>query len=224
MDHFATHFLKIGIVESYSLFGEQSSVYQENAWTNLISFNIEVSDKPLVTMFRKLVSNWNKYLMTAELSEIKQNIDEILPVLKEKEIAHQLEAVRAKLALILVNWNEATFNKIHSTISSIVQLSQENTPSQLQARIDQLERSIKFANQLKPSVGIQFTLADIAVAFAVTDENDFFKSQPVTIHVNKNGYLEGIDNPSSSVFYYSNVNKKKFSEIFIHFLLSADTP
>lgn len=69
LDQLADRFLKVGIVESYGVLGEESAVYDEYPWTHPIKQAIEESTDPFMEMFRKLVENWNRYLLEKELAE-----------------------------------------------------------------------------------------------------------------------------------------------------------
>lgn len=215
LDYFRDHFKLIGILESYGILGEQSSVYSGYPWTDEIRNQIENSNDNFLIMFQKLVHNWNSYLLFAELPEIRTHLLEIIAINGQPELKNSL----AKLDQIIKNWDEKIFLEIYDETTTVMQQMRKMNPNaELITLIDKFERGMKFANQLKPSSGVQFTLSDVGVALALSDKIDFFKSSQAKISINKYGFIEALKNPGSNILYYDRVDRDKFAQILIETL------
>ena len=213
LDYFGNQFKEVGVVESYGILGEQSSVYSGYPWTDEIRKQIENSDDPFMIMFRRLVHNWNSYLLQAELPEIRMYLHEIIEMSPVDQQPSLLDSL-SKLDRISKDWDEKLFVEIYSATMPVMQQIQKMNPSpELTALIDQFERSMQFANKLKPGSGVQFTLSDVGVALTLSDEIDFFKTGQVKININKNGFIETVKTPGSNVLYYDRVDSDRFAQI-----------
>lgn len=88
----------------------------------------------------------------------------------------------------------------------------------LQEPLAALKRDLNFANKLKPSSGIQFTLSDVGVALATADKHAIFKASPSRIQVNSKGFLEAKPDASSNTFYFERVDRESFATLLENFL------
>ncbi len=215
-------------MESFGLLGVESAVYQGYPWTHPIAATIEQSRDPFFKVFQTLVRNWNLYLFQAELPEIKSLLGKmqqeykqrwayyfylahwshIAPlsnwlILAEEQafLAQETEELISYVNVLLVQWDEELFAETYERALAF------GNPD--------LERSLEFANKLKPSSGLQFTLADVGVALALTDQQGFFTASPVRIHISERGYLEPFPDSSSNVFYYNRVDHARFAKVLI---------
>lgn len=211
LKYFESHFKQIAILESYGILGPQASVYSGYQWTEGIRKKIEVSNDDFMMMFKKLVHNWNRYTLHAQLSKTKFYLHEIMGMLP---LAKQNALQNLKLEQIIEEWDENLFSEIYSeAISAIQQIRNEHQNAELMKLADKLERGLKLINQVKPSSGIQFTLSDIGVALALTDPFGCFKSSKVKINVNEYGFIETEDTSESNLWYYNRIDRDKFAQI-----------
>ena len=195
IDHFAGQFLKVGVVESYGLLGLESSVFAEHPWTHPIADVIDHSEEPFLKHFVKLTENWNAYLFRAELEE---QIDYLLTL----EGSPLIRDLAFNFAELLEEWNEPLFLQTYQSVTRCM-------------LDEKLQRGMKFAYQLRPNSGIQFTLADVGVALATTDSKGLFKALPVSITVNPKGFLETSYKSDSNLYYYQPIEKEKFVELLL---------
>lgn len=213
IDHFGKQFSKLGIIESYGLLGDQSSVYSEFPWTHAVAQTIENSDDPFLNVFYKLTQNWNAYLLKAELPDIKKNLSTLENLMGNSlaidEQSFQIEA-------LIETWNEEQFLKFYASLPAFIEsVKNASNNSQIQSLLDNIQWSAKFINQLRPGLGIQFTLSDVGVALAAADEEGFFTARPVSITISSKGFLETADSSDSNVFYYNRVDREAFADILL---------
>jgi hypothetical protein len=210
LDHLSKSFKKLGIVESFGVLGEESSVYFKYPWSQLIAACIEHSHEPFYSMFKQLVHNWNKYLLEVELTDMTKSINELMVLFPQKKEA--LENIHKQLDSLHTSWDENKFTSVFDEINSL-RLSGDSPESK--RVLEQLNRDLNFANQLRPSAGIQFTLSDVIVALALGDTGHFFTATPVKVQVNERGFLQTTPEANSNVFYYDRKDHKKFVEIIM---------
>jgi len=65
---------------------------------------------------------------------------------------------------------------------------------------------------------VQFTLADVLVAIATTDETNLFLATPIKATYDKNGFLLPVDAPNSNLVYYKAVDRLKVAAKIEQFL------
>jgi hypothetical protein len=213
LNHLKHNFQKIGIIESFGVLGEESSVYHKFAWSHPIAAFIEHSPEPFYEMFRRLTFNWNKYILEVELQDLIASFEKLQPLLPQSQ--QMLNKFQARLQALIREWNDdkfaALFNHIHQAKESVLSTSALET----QCVIDGMYRDLNFANRIRPGVGLQFTLSDVIVAMAITDHSSFFSCTPVQIHVNERSFLQIFADPSSNVFYYDQKEHGRFTDLLL---------
>lgn len=207
LNHFGQQFLKIGIIESYGVLGDQTAVYEGFPWSAGIAHKIENSSDPFLTSFIQLTHNWNAYLFQEVLFDIAQDLQHIED-LPESLTAHHANLYR-NIQELLKEWSEETFASAFGTAICFIQEAREQ--QFLPFAMDNLERSIYFAQKLRPSSRVQFTLADVIAALAVRENYDLLSYRPVSIHINPKGFIETQDDKDSSIFYYNRVEREPFA-------------
>lgn len=216
LDHFERYYKKVGILESYGILGEESAVYSGYPWTDVIRNSIEDSQDDFMIMFKKLVNNWNRYLLYAELPSIKAHLNQLSQKLPEEAL---LEKVASDLDELIQEWNESLFIEMYAYSMPLMQEIKERYQSEeLLTLIDEIERGIKFADKLKPGSGVQFTLSDVAVALALSDATSLLKATKVKIHINSYGYIDAVQVPYSNIIYYNRVDRDKLAQTLLEAL------
>jgi hypothetical protein len=211
LDYFSEHFAQVGVVESYGMLGDQSTVYHGHTWTHGISKYIEGSDQPFLSMFRKLVTNWNRYLLEDHLPDVRKAIVS-LSELTRIDFEWELSTVDRLIA----HWNLDLFLELkHKLLEAVTLLQASNPTDALTRAIERIQWVIKFTDLIKPESGLQFTLADVGLALALVDHTGVFSSRPVRFIVSNQGFLTPVDSPESSVFYYDRVEKEAFSRALL---------
>lgn len=213
LDHLGQNFKKVEIIESYGVLGDQSSVYFKFPWSNPIAKHIEQSNDPFYLMFRVLVSNWNQYLLEAQLLDLMTSIDELKAIFPQKQTV--LNHIHTQLQDLSDLWDEDKFTSLFDQMTKLMSDLLPTNSTAGQRVLDQLNRDLNFANQIRPGAGIQFTLSDIIVALVLADNSNFFTATPVKIIVNERGFLQTSPESQSNVFYYNRKDHKDFVEILI---------
>jgi hypothetical protein len=67
---------------------------------------------------------------------------------------------------------------------------------------------------------VQFTLADVLVAIATTNNSNLFQATPIKATYDENGFLIPVADPRSNVVYYGEVNREKVANLIEGFLHS----
>ena len=140
LDHFGKSFNKVGIVETYGVLENQGSVFYQYAWTQPIIERINRANDPFYSMFKILVTNWNRYKLNKQL----------------KETAELLGGrFQAQFLSLSSEWNQGLFAKLMAELACM--------------RHEELERHLSFIEKVNPCAGLQFTLSDVILALALID-------------------------------------------------------
>lgn len=225
LDHFSTSFSTIGILESDMVLGKEAAVFREYPWTDELRILIEKSKNPFLEKFKAYVFQWNQHLLNAELQEIQRNIQNVLMILMTDRTSLNgfvnsvlftdfLNTIEI-LADLTFTWNDPLFNHIAQNIQQLIFQYREMYPKlnpKLSFIFDQIEEGFHFVNKVKPTAGLQFTLADVAIALSLVDTQGLFSMSPVDFRIDANGHFEFEEKENSSVYYYHPINKKIFAE------------
>lgn len=204
LDQFSRRFHKLGIIETYGVLGEESSVYQDFPWTRPIAARIEQAEEPFYAMFKALSSNWNRYkfdLTRKDLAELMHSLSVQFPQKKE---------LFAKLQRQLLSYSGDFASLMQQMEALRGELLSLNCPHKT---LDQLTRDLSFLQKVSPCAGLQFTLSDVILALALIDPS--FSATRVKLRVNEKGFLETTPDPASNVYYY---DRKEYSH-FVNILL-----
>lgn len=210
LDHFSSKFFAMGILESYAVLGQESAVFYEYAWTHEIKKIIELADDPFMLMFKKLVRNWNAYLLENELIQIQQEIKVI------QMTSDEWQTILNKLLHLRDEWDEKLFSVVYQDALSLIQTLTAHSP--LQSQLISLKEKFHFANKLRPGSGIQFTLSDVALALAAVDDEASFQATPSQLKVTSQGYIEAIPDVTSNVYYYNRIDREVFARLLKKYL------
>lgn len=121
---------------------------------------------------------------------------------------------------LVSNWNRYLFMKTlqesEETITKMDQhLSATNATTLIKSDLDQLKEDVVFMQLLQPSSGLQFTLADVLVALAITQDSPLIKGTPSQIHIDEKGHLQAFEDPKSNLLFYDKVDKKELVTLLI---------
>ena len=215
IDHFSTSFKKLGILETFGLLGNQSAVFHKHLWTNGIADIIENSNDDFFQMFHMLSSNWNAYLCKKEVYEVQHQLESLLTTFlptSNPNLICGLNASIKNLDSLTKDFRDDVFQSTYTTVMDLIKEIQTIYPK-MKSQLGKIEDGLNFIDKVKPSSGLQFTLADVGVALAICDHTGFFTASPVQVLVNQQGHLETLKDPKSNVIYYDRVNREDFATI-----------
>ncbi len=132
--------------------------------------HIESSNAEFFKIFRSLVANWNRYLLNAELPDIREKISQIIPHVDELYAQQLLEGMSSVTSLLEV-WDDNVFTQLYVSLDIVIQSIKNENPhnTKLTNALENLQGDLNFAKLVSPLSGLQFTLADVCVALALIE-------------------------------------------------------
>lgn len=219
MSHISSRFSKIAILETFGVLGDQSCVCSEFEWTSKIGQMIATSDDKFIEMFRTVSSNWNTYILDKFLGDCERISNELIR--EGGDFTNLLRDIHSDIVLLQKEWAQDRFDNLYQNIL--------NHSSEISSKLNEdagrdwktLTRKISLAKKII-SDDVQFTLSDVLVAMATTDDSQFFQAAPIKISYDENGFLVPIADSTSNVVYYSAVDREKLAGALEQFLTYLD--
>lgn len=215
ISNFSNRFSKVAILETFGVLKEQSCVCDEYEWTHDIGKTIAQSNNKFINMFRTLSTNWNQYILNYVLEEsekISQNL-----INENNDSATFLRTIHAEIVQLQNEWSRSKFEELSSAINSHSQEIAGHLEGDALRSWHGLIRNLNLGKKVGCN-DIQFTLSDILVAIALTENSKIFSAAPIQCNYSEYGFLVPKPDPNSNVLYYTAVDKEKFSEALLLYL------